>query len=49
MLFLKKRRLLQIKYLRFYYYHRVHTFAGGLLVPDGACITRPVNSLSELT
>ena len=34
-------------YLRFYYYHWVHTSAGGLLVPDG--IIRPVVSASALT
>jgi aryl-alcohol dehydrogenase-like predicted oxidoreductase len=38
------RRALQIRYLRFYYYHWVDTSAGGLLDPDG--IIRPVVSAS---
>jgi hypothetical protein len=38
---------MSIRYLFFYYYHWVHTTAGGLLVPEG--IIRPVVSVSALT
>jgi hypothetical protein len=39
--------LSQVTYLRFYYYHWVDTFSGGLLVPED--IIRPVVSVSALT
>ena len=43
----KKLETAEILFLRFYYYHWVDTFAGGLLVPDG--IIHPVVGVSALT